>query len=148
MRCESGGRLFFLGVVAGSAMLFGPMVFSHGAQAGEDIRDLVLKGKPILDLRYRFEFVDQDNLPEDAKANTVRTRAGFETGRFYGLGAGADIEWIEAIGSEQEARTGLRPCGDCRARRRRQPFGTAQVPEEMAVGFVLERIHVTQRVSD
>ncbi len=53
MRCKTGGRLFFFGVVAGSAMLFG-----YGAQAGEDIRDLVLKGKPILDLRYRFEIVD------------------------------------------------------------------------------------------
>lgn len=58
MRCKTGGRLFFFGVVAGSAMLFGSMLFGYGAQAGEDIRDLVLKGKPILDLRYRFEIVD------------------------------------------------------------------------------------------
>ena len=106
MRCESGGRSFFFGAVAGPAMLFGSMLFGsmlfgHGAQAGEDIRDLVLKGKPVLDLRYRFELVDQDNLSEDAKAHTVRTRAGFETGRFHGLGAGADFEWIEALGSER-----------------------------------------------
>ncbi len=101
MRRKTGGRLFFFGVVAGSAMLFGSMLFGYGAQAGEDIRDLVLKGKPILDLRYRFEFVDQDNLTEDAKAHTVRTRAGFETGRFHGLGAGADLEWIESVGSER-----------------------------------------------
>ena len=108
MRRKTGGRLFFFGVVAGSAMLFGSMLFGsmlfgsmlfgYGAQAGEDIRDLVLKGKLILDLRYRFEIVDQDNLTEDAKAHTVRTRAGFETGRFHGLGAGADLEWIESLG--------------------------------------------------
>ncbi len=66
----------------------------------EDWRDLYLDATPVLDVRYRFEFVDQDGRPEDAKANTVRTRAGFETGRFYGLGAGFDVEWIEAIGSE------------------------------------------------
>ena len=111
MRCESGGRSFFLCIVAGPAMVFGSMVFGslvlasmlfgYGAQAGEDIRDLVLKGKPVLDLRYRFEFVDQDNLSEDAKAHTLRTRVGFETGRFHGLGAGADFEWIEALGSER-----------------------------------------------
>ena len=99
MQCESGKRLFFFGFVAGSAMLLGGV-----AQAGEeieDIRNLVLKGKPVLDLRYRFELVDQDNLSKDAKAHTLRTRAGFETGRFYGLGAGADFEWIEALGSEK-----------------------------------------------
>ncbi len=44
MRRKTGGRLFFFGVVAGSAMLFGSMLFGYGAQAGEDIRDLVLKG--------------------------------------------------------------------------------------------------------
>ena len=77
------------------------MLFGCGAQAGEDIRDLVLKGKPVLDLRYRFEFVDRDNLSEEAKAHAVRIRAGFETGRFHGLGAGADFEWIEALGSER-----------------------------------------------
>ncbi len=106
MRRKTGGRLFFFGVVAGSAMLFGSMLFGsmlfgYGAQAGEDIRDLVLKGKPILDLRYRFENVDQDNLTEDAKAHTVRTRAGFETGRFHGLGAGA-----VSSGSSRWARKG------------------------------------------
>ena len=101
MGCESGGRSFFFGVVAGSAMLFGSLPFGCGAQAGEDIRDLVLKGKPVLDLRYRFEHVDQENLSKDARAHTLRTRAGFETGRFYGLGAGADVEWIEAVGSEK-----------------------------------------------
>jgi hypothetical protein len=95
MACEFFRRLLFFGIVAGSAMLFG-----HAARAGEDIRDLLLKGKPVLDLRYRFEFVDQDNLSRDAKAHTLRTRAGFETGRFHGLGAGADFEWIEAVGSE------------------------------------------------
>ena len=106
MRCESGGRSFFFSVLAGPALLLGSlllgsMVFGQGAQAGEDIRDLLLKGKPVLDLRYRFEFVDQDNLSEDAEAHTLRTRAGFETGRFHGLGAGADLEWIEAIGSDR-----------------------------------------------
>jgi hypothetical protein len=95
MACELFRRLLFFGIVAGSAMLFG-----HAAQAGEDIRDLWLKGKPVLDLRYRFELVDQDNLSKDAKAHTLRTRAGFETGRFHGLGFGADFEWIEAVGSE------------------------------------------------
>jgi len=69
------------------------------ASAGpEKLENLFLDSKLILDNRYRFEFVDQDGFPKDAKANTVRTRAGLETGRFHGVGALFDIEWIEAIG--------------------------------------------------
>lgn len=71
------------------------------AQAGGDPRDLYREGTPVLDLRYRFELVDQDGLPEDAKANTVRTRFGYETGRVLGMGAGFDFEWVEALGAER-----------------------------------------------
>ena len=72
-----------------------------GNQArGSDWRDLYLDAKPILDTRYRFEFVDQDGRARNATANTVRIRAGFETGRYMGFGLGFDVEWIEAIGPE------------------------------------------------
>jgi hypothetical protein len=76
------------------------MGLSSEVRGSEDWRDLYLDATPVLDARYRFEFVDQDGRPKDAKANTVRTRAGLETGRFFGLGFGFDVEWIEAIGSE------------------------------------------------
>ena len=69
--------------------------------ADEDWRNLYLDAKPVFDVRYRFEFVDQDAAAKDARANTLRTRAGFETGRFYGFGVGFDVEWIEGIGSEK-----------------------------------------------
>ena len=67
----------------------------------ENWRNLYLDAKPVFDVRYRFERVDQDSVSRNAKANTVRTRAGFETGRFYGFGVGFDVEWIEGIGSEK-----------------------------------------------
>ena len=74
--------------------------FGGELQASEDWRDLYLDAKPVLDARYRFEFVDQDGRPKDAKASTLRTRVGLETGRYFGLGVGFDAEWIEAIGDE------------------------------------------------
>ena len=70
-------------------------------QETEDWRNLYLDAKPILDIRYRFEYVDQSGFASEARANTVRTRAGLETGRFYGLGLVFDVEWIEALGSEK-----------------------------------------------
>jgi hypothetical protein len=71
------------------------------AEGPEDWRNLYLDAKPVLDVRYRFEHVDQNGFPNSARANTVRTRAGFETGRFFGMGLVFDVEWIEAIGSEK-----------------------------------------------
>ena len=93
-------KLHFLGpgfVIVATALALG---LSHEAEGSEDWRDLYLDAKPVLDARYRFEFVDQDGRPEDAKANTIRTRAGLETGRFFGFGVGFDVEWVEAIGGE------------------------------------------------
>ena len=39
--------------------------------------------KPIFDARLRVENVDQDGLPNDAHATTLRLRAGFETGKAW-----------------------------------------------------------------
>ncbi len=71
------------------------------AIAEEDIANLFLDGAPILDLRYRFEHVDQDGLSEDASAHTLRTRLGFESGTVRGLGFGFDVEWIEDLGNDR-----------------------------------------------
>ena len=45
-------------------------------------------GKLILNARFRYEFVDQDSRSRDANAVNLRTRFGYETGYFYGLGFG------------------------------------------------------------
>ncbi len=77
-------------------------VGANPAWAGsEDWRNLFLDTEITLDTRYRFEFVDQNGFPKNARANTIRTRAGLETGRLYGVGAVFDIEWVEGIGSER-----------------------------------------------
>ena len=90
------------GLGLGSAAFGAALVLGvPDVRGSDDWRDLYLDAKPVLDVRYRFEFVDQDATPKDAKANTIRTRAGLETGRYFGLGAGFDIEWVEAIGAEK-----------------------------------------------
>ena len=44
-------------------------------------------GRPSFDLRYRFEWVDQDGFDNRADAHTVRTRLGYETGALFGFRA-------------------------------------------------------------
>jgi len=87
-----------LSAVAALGMACGLIVAAGAAWADEDWSNLFFDAKPVLDIRYRYEFVDQDAASKNANANTVRTRAGLETGRFHGFGAGFDFEWIEAIG--------------------------------------------------
>lgn len=54
---------------------------------------------PYADLRYRLELVDQDGLPEQAAASTLRVRAGVKLGEWHGFSAVVEGEAIAAIGA-------------------------------------------------
>jgi hypothetical protein len=59
------------------------------------------EGKPLLDARYRYEYVDQDGLINDANAHTVHTRLGYETGKFHDFSVLLEFENITGLGSER-----------------------------------------------
>jgi hypothetical protein len=68
------------------------------AGASENFGSLFSDGKPILDLRYRYEHVDQDNALNNANAQTLRTRVGFQSGKWYGLSALIEADNVSRIG--------------------------------------------------
>ena len=80
--------------------------------AGDNIIDALKGGKVDLYLRYRFEFVDDDNCvvsgcpPTDnrpldaAYANTLRTALGYSTGLFYDFGAYVQFEDVRAADND------------------------------------------------
>ncbi|MNF32580.1 hypothetical protein D3C84_133760 [compost metagenome] len=72
--------------------------FSHAAFASQPLSTLISDGKPILDLRYRYEHVDQDNPLNNANAQTLRTRVGFQSGKWYGLSALIEADNVSRIG--------------------------------------------------
>jgi len=81
-----------------SLAVSGLACMSHGAalaQSGDN-----LPFDPYLDLRYRLEIVDQDNLPEDATASTLRIRGGIETDEWNGLSALVEGEAVIRVGPE------------------------------------------------
>ncbi|MDH4071769.1 MAG: alginate export family protein [Gammaproteobacteria bacterium] len=49
---------------------------------GEDIASAVKGGKASIDLRYRYEFVDQDGFSKNANASTLRFRLNYQTGEW------------------------------------------------------------------
>jgi hypothetical protein len=70
------------------------------------ISDAIAGGKLLLEVRARYEYVDQAKtatLTETAKAATVRTRLGWETGEFHGLKGLVEFEDVRQVGSEHFA---------------------------------------------
>lgn len=59
-------------------LLTAPAAADDGAH--EDIAAAIGAGDANVDLRYRYEFVDQDSFAEDANASTLRLRLNYQTG--------------------------------------------------------------------
>lgn len=68
------------------------------AQAQPSILDAIAKGRPVIDLRGRFETVQDAGKTLDANASTLRARLGYETGGWNGLSLQADFDQIWTIG--------------------------------------------------
>jgi hypothetical protein len=65
--------------------------FSHQTMADE-IGEALSSGKASVDLRLRYEDVDQDNGLKDASALTLRTLLGYSTGSVNGFSAMVELE--------------------------------------------------------
>jgi hypothetical protein len=72
--------------------------FAAWPAAGDDAADLLRDGNASLDLRYRFENVEQDDKSEAADANTLRLRLDLASGDVRGLSGLLQVDHIEAIG--------------------------------------------------
>lgn len=70
------------------------------AWAENDLVEAVKNGEPLIDVRYRFEFADQDGKTENANAHTLRTKLGWETAPFYDFSLLLEFENNTVIGGE------------------------------------------------
>ena len=72
--------------------------------AGEppSLGDAVTKGKVSLNLRYRYEDVDQTGFDEQGKASTLRTVLSYRTLWWKGLSAMVEFENVVNIGFSNE----------------------------------------------
>jgi hypothetical protein len=81
------------------------VLFTAPVVMADDIGDALTKGKPSLDLRYRFELVSQDGKDKNAAASTFRLRLGYTTGKFYDFNLHVDMETIQVLGWENYDNT-------------------------------------------
>jgi len=68
--------------------------------SSQNLADAVMGGKAYIDVRYRFENVDQDGIAKDANASTIRTKLGYTTGKFYNLQAKIELENSTDLGGD------------------------------------------------
>ncbi len=69
--------------------------------AASRLTEALTTGKVSLDVRYRYEWVDQANLGKKAHASTLRSRLGYTTGVFMGVSGFLEFEDVTVIGNEQ-----------------------------------------------
>lgn len=70
-----------------------------------ELETALTKGKPYIDIRYRFENVDQDGFTKDANASTVRTKLGYETGNYHDFSALLELENVSDLNGEHYNNT-------------------------------------------
>ncbi|MEN8189306.1 MAG: alginate export family protein [Thermodesulfobacteriota bacterium] len=88
MKNRNSSQLKRYGIVALSMLV---LITADNAHA-ETFTDALKGGKVNLDMRLRYEYVDQSNDLDTASAFTLRTRLGYTTGRYMGFGAMVEME--------------------------------------------------------
>jgi hypothetical protein len=85
------------------------LLLAAAPAAAEETGGFIRGGDAALDLRYRFETVEQDDKPSTAEANTLRIRGRLESGVAHGFKALVELDHIEAIGDPRydDTRNGL-----------------------------------------
>lgn len=67
----------------------------------DNLQDVLAKGKVSLNLRYRTEFVDQHNMPQQAIANTLRGRFSYQSGAYHGFSGTLEVDGLWSLGTDK-----------------------------------------------
>ncbi|MFT5163641.1 MAG: hypothetical protein ACI9FJ_002238 [Alteromonadaceae bacterium] len=78
----------------------GVMSFGTQANVTDSIAKAVKEGKTTLNLRYRYENVDQDNIDKTANSSTLKTRLTFQSGNISYVNFKLEVDNVTAIGNE------------------------------------------------
>ncbi|MCC6221175.1 MAG: alginate export family protein [Deltaproteobacteria bacterium] len=68
--------------------------------SASNVAEFFKNGKAYISGRYRYEFVDQDDFDNDAKASTLQTRLGYKTANFMGFKGLLEVEDVTEIGKD------------------------------------------------
>ena len=89
-------------------MLFGVNAkFAEAVEATEDVVEatedpgnLMKDAKIDLSFRYRYEYVDQEGISDEAKASTVRSRLSLQSGRYRNFDFFVEVDDVHEVGAD------------------------------------------------
>ena len=70
------------------------------ATAQPTLVQAIVSGPVLVDMRYRFELIDQEGLPESARASTLRAALGYETRPYHGFSVLGQLLAVAALGPD------------------------------------------------
>jgi len=89
--------------VTASVLVAGVLVTTANADDSQPVIDAIKSSTPIVDVRLRYEDVDQIPLTIDAVALTLRARLGFATGTFLKTSLLAEANFLAPINNDYRA---------------------------------------------
>ncbi|TNE81900.1 MAG: hypothetical protein EP334_02045, partial [Gammaproteobacteria bacterium] len=86
------------------AVLLGAHPFvAASAEEATSFSEIFTKSDTKFNFRYRYEYVDEDNGKEHAKASTLKSRVTWSSASYSGFSALLEVDDVSQIGSEQYA---------------------------------------------
>jgi len=88
----------------GAVLLAGGLALPAMADDGQPATfgEALTQGKPLVNLRYRFENVDDDNFDDNGLASTLRVGLGYSTKEWKGFSITAEIQSVLDLGYENK----------------------------------------------
>jgi len=80
-----------------AAVALAALSVAQEVPAAENLAEAFTMGEAGVSFRYRFEYVDQDALVEDAEASTLRGRVNFKTDPWNGFFAFGELDYVANI---------------------------------------------------
>ncbi len=93
-------RTFKITTAALGAVALGLSAPASAQLLADSISQAIDGGDVALNLRYRYEYVDQDGKPEDADASTLRSRITLKSGVTEGFMGLVEVDNVSYIGSD------------------------------------------------
>jgi hypothetical protein len=75
--------------------------------SADTLGDALMNSTPFIEMRNRYEYVDQSNLPHESHANTLRTLGGFQTDAFHDFRIALAGENVLPFGSDNNYNNGV-----------------------------------------
>jgi hypothetical protein len=88
-----------------TAILAAPAAFAADTEHGKGITEALSDSTVKVNLRARYETVDQDNAKKDATALTLKSRITVNTGSYSNFSLGLEVDKVDALVDDYNSKT-------------------------------------------